>query len=117
MTSKSLWETLNFNEAVSTIANLTYISTGVTYARSANLHAILAISAYHLSKLPGNDISFEDIVVDWKDVVDAACQTAKRSLSQSLAEESSGQRKAKYKDQLMATLALFAFSVSYKLLI
>lgn len=113
MTSKSLWEILNFNEAVNTFANLTCINTEVTQAKSANLYAILAISAYHILKTQMDSNSFHENLRDWQAIVDAAALKARNCLRQSLSEESSGQRKAKYKDQLMAILALMTFSVTY----
>ena len=113
VTAKSSWAKINLPEAVNTLAHLTYLgSSEVTYAKQANLCGILAMSAYHLSKVATNNVHLYREDGHWQRTSHAAMSEGKTSLQQSFKNESHGPKKAKYKDQLMAVLTMVSISVS-----
>lgn len=114
--SHSLWEVLHLSEAVSTLANMTFLGASVTEAKKANLFSVLAISAYHRSKTSSSKLSPDGHVSTPSNLFVPAVSEAKRCLQRSLQAETIGPQSAKYKDQLMAILALVTLAVTRKLL-
>lgn len=115
ITSKSPWEIISFAEAVNTLAHLSFLgTTTVTHAKKANLFAITAMSALHLSKNPLLDTQYDQSGPNeqgWDEFIQYSTLEAKRCLQASLKQELHGPHKAKYKDQLMGILSLMALSV------
>lgn len=115
ITSKSPWEIISFTEAVNTLAHLSFLgTTTVTHAKKANLFAIVAMSAYYLTKNPLLDTQYDRSGPNghnWEELIQNSTLEAKRSLQASLKHELHGPNKAKYKDQLMGILSLMALSV------
>ncbi|KAH7084593.1 fungal-specific transcription factor domain-containing protein [Paraphoma chrysanthemicola] len=109
MHSKSPWELLNWNSAVHTLADLTFLqSSTVKHANMANFYAILGCSAHTITKTQ----SYPDTVSYQKGVqiLDYASRQAKSHMQDSLRLETAGSQKAKYKDQLMAIFSLIALA-------
>jgi len=108
--SRSPWEVLNWGTAVQTHADMTFLqSSNVTHANKANLFAILGCSAHTITRTqchPGT-LTLEKGL----QILDYASKAAKRHMQESLRAETSGSRKAKYKDQLMAIFSLVALAV------
>ncbi|KAF2179688.1 hypothetical protein K469DRAFT_741505 [Zopfia rhizophila CBS 207.26] len=95
---KSPWRIMNLPEAVRTLAELTYLHTGVLkHANAANLYGVLACSAYHLSENPAHD--------------SVGSKQYWKSLFDRIREKAKGSKKAKYKDQLMAIISMLAFAI------
>jgi arginine metabolism regulation protein II len=92
---------------------LTFLETEfVTNAKRAGLYGLLCLSANHLAKNPTFDLDLDRQDGYW-DVVAQLCKAeAAHHLQRSFAEEIRGPNKAKYKDQLIATLNLLGVSVS-----
>jgi arginine metabolism regulation protein II len=110
MHSKSPWEVLNWSNAVSTLADMTFLhSPNVKHANIANLFAILGCSAHTIAKTQ----SYPYILSSQKgaQILDYASRQAKSHMQKSLRSETDGPQKAKYKDQLMAILSLIALAV------
>lgn len=111
MSCKSPWETLNWSNAVQTLAELTWLhGTNVKHANRANLFALLGCSAHMISK--ASPPSGELDPIRGMQIVDYSSKRAKRHMQESLKLETSGDGKAKYKDQLMAIFGLIALAVS-----
>jgi arginine metabolism regulation protein II len=108
--SKSPWEILVWSAAVRTHADMSFLhSPGIRSANKANLFAVLACSAYHITKTQFDGDSLSPAQVEH--VLDYAAQRAKKYLQESLKLETCGPQKAKYKDQLIAIFSLTAFAV------
>lgn len=111
MSCKSPWETLNWSNAVQTHAELTWLqSSDVRHANKANLFALLGCSAHMVAKAPSSSSQLDP--VRGMQILEYASKRAKRHMQESLRLETSGDRKAKYKDQLMAIFSLVALAVS-----
>lgn len=107
---KSPWEVQNWSNAVQTHADLTYLqSSDVGHARKANFFAVIGCSACNFTKTNRSSlaISYDECTR----IAEHASATAKLHMQKSLQEETSGIRKAKYKDQLMALFSLIALAV------
>jgi arginine metabolism regulation protein II len=107
---KSPWEINNLNAAIMTLARLTYMtSQPVSHAALANFHALLALSANCLvaESAPDGQGSTDY----WRRLAAMAAEKAKENLQCSLRSETKGANTAKYKDQLMAILAMLVFAV------
>lgn len=110
MNSRSPWEILNWGAAVQTHAEMTFLEDPSTkHANKANLFGILGCSAYaiiknhsHATKIP---------VQRARCILECASNMAKSHMQESLKVETSGQQKAKYKEQLMAIFSLIALAV------
>jgi arginine metabolism regulation protein II len=111
MNCKSPWETLNWNNAILTLAELTWLrGPNVKHANQANLFALLGCSAHMIAK--ASPASTEMDPSRGALILGCASKHAKRHMQESLRLETSGEAKAKYKDQLMAIFSLIALSVS-----
>lgn len=110
MNNKSPWEINNWNAAVRTHADMTYLAShDVKHANKANLFAILGCSAHSITKalLCVDNISPEK----GTQILEFVSKRAKKHMQESLKLETSGSQKAKYKDQLMAIFSLIALAV------
>lgn len=113
MTRKSPWSVLSIPAAMIALDRLTYMKQNVVnHANIANLYAILACSAYHLSLNP--DFAPSTPSQFWDHVAATAHEESKAQIHTSLDAELSGPRKAKYKEQLMALLSLTTYCVSLR---
>ena len=111
---KSPWESVHLAAAVNSFAQLTFLdSIIVTNAQRAALYGLLAMSAYHLSKNPRFAAHLDRPVAYWDTVAEVLRTEAITRLQKSLEVETNGVEKAKYKDQLSATMSLLAVSVSF----
>ena len=109
--SKSPWKILNLSAAVQTLADLTYLGKDdIKHANLANFFGILACSAYHLATNPSSPSAQSSD--RWSDIVKVTSTKAKSHIQKSLHTEFQGNRKAKYKEQLMAILTCTAFAVT-----
>ncbi|KAF2123840.1 hypothetical protein P153DRAFT_361492 [Dothidotthia symphoricarpi CBS 119687] len=107
--SKCPWEVLNWNAAVRSLADMTYLeSSDVRHANKANLFAILGCAAHDIAKthVAAGLISSEK----GTRILEYASKRAKSHMQESLSLETSGSSKAKYKDQLMAIFSLIALA-------
>lgn len=110
MSSTSPWEILNWNAAVHTHADMTFLqSCNIKHASKANLFAILGCSAHTIAKtqLYPDTMSHEKGL----QILDYASRRAKEHMQESLRIETYGSQRAKYKDQLMAIFSLIALAV------
>jgi arginine metabolism regulation protein II len=111
MSRRSPWETLNWNNAVQTHAELTWLQgSNIKHANQANLFALLGCSAHMVTKSSPPSEGLDPIRA--AQILEYASKRAKRHMQESLRLETSGEGKAKYKDQLMAVLSLIALAVS-----
>jgi arginine metabolism regulation protein II len=111
MNCRSPWETLNWSNAVQTHADLTWLqSSTVKHANKANLFALLGCSAHMIAKSPPSSNDLDS--VRGMQILEYASKRAKKHMQESLRLETSGEGKAKYKDQLMAIFSLIALAVS-----
>lgn len=111
MRCKSPWETLNWSNAVQTHAELTWLQgTDIKHANKANLFALLGCSAHMIARSSHPTTELDP--VRGMQILEYASQHAKRHMQESLRLETSGDGKAKYKDQLMAIFSLIALAVS-----
>ncbi|PIA97503.1 Arginine metabolism regulation protein II [Cercospora beticola] len=110
-TYKSPWYVTLLPEAINTLAHLSYLDTPVSSAKKSNLFGILAISAYHLSKLPSFDWQSNRDSGYWSEIAGFCTREAKSHLQHSLQHEFNGPAKAKYKDQMSAVFSLLALAV------
>lgn len=107
---KSTWEIIHLDSAMVTLARLTYMtSQAVSNAALTNLLALLAISAQHLSTQ--NSGQGTAPVSHWQEFAIKTIEEAKENLQLSLRNETRGPNAAKYKEQLMAIIAMLAFAV------
>jgi len=107
---KSIWEVIHLNSAIVTLARLTYMSSqAISHAALTNLLALLALSARHLSSQQVGEGAAA--VSYWQDFATKTIDEAKENLQLSLRHETRGPTAAKYKEQLMAVLAMLAFAV------
>lgn len=114
MTRKSPWEILNWSNAVQTHAEMTWLqSSRVKHANKANLFALLGCSAHMIAKAPSSTSNPDPIRS--MQILEYASKRAKRHMQESLRLETTGDDKAKYKDQLMAIFSLIALAVSWLL--
>lgn len=114
ITSKSPWEIVNLASAVETYAQLTFLETEfITNAKRAGLYGLLSLSANHLARNPTFDPDLDRQDGYWDNVAQLCKAEATHRLQRSFAEEMRGPNKAKYKDQLIATLNLLGVSVSW----
>lgn len=112
---KSPWETLNLNSAVSTLARLTYMTTqSVSHAALSNLLALSSIAAQHLAAQLSKHSEATTDVGHWQHIATLTSKEAKRHLQWSLRNEVRGPNKAKYKEQLMAIIAMLALAVRHR---
>lgn len=107
--TKSPYKILNVANAVQTLADMTYLGRNVKHANAANLYALLACSAYHLGNNPSGSASSN--ATHWNQLAIRAGQKAKEHLQRSLQAELQGDGKSKYKDQLMALMSTWTYSV------
>ena len=108
--SRSPWEVLNWGTAVRTHADMTFLqSSNVAHANKANLFAILGCSAHTITRTQRHSSTLT--LEKGLQTLDYASKAAKRHMQESLRAETSGSRKAKYKDQLMAIFSLVALAV------
>lgn len=106
----SPWRILNVSAAVRTLADVTYLDgQDVKHSNLANLFALIAIAA---SDMACGTIQNMKTPAYWQAFSKSAGSEAKRHLQQSLKVEFQGSGKAKYKDQLMAILAMISYSAS-----
>lgn len=113
ITTKSPFEIINLASAVDTFAHLTFLrSTGITRAKLAGLYSLLSVSAAHLAGNPRFDVESQHTCSYWKSLSQAASYHATQYLQQSIKEENHRPHKAKYKDQVVATMNLMTYSVS-----
>lgn len=111
MSCKSPWETLNWSNAVATHAELTWLQgSNVKHANKANLFALLGCSAHMIAKAPPFPNELDHIKS--MQILEYVSKRAKKHMQESLRLETSGDGKAKYKDQLMAIFSLVALAVS-----
>lgn len=111
MNCKSPWETLNWSSAIQTHAELTWLQrTNVKHANQANFFALLGCSAHMAAKMSRSSSELDPM--RGMQILEYASKRAKRHMQESLRLETSGQGKAKYKDQLMAIFSLIALAVS-----
>lgn len=111
MSCKSPWETLNWNNAIQTHAELTWLrGSNIKHANKANLFALLGCSAHMVAKASPSTSELDPI--RGVQIFEYASKRAKRHMQESLRLETSGDGKAKYKDQLMAIFSLIALAVS-----
>ncbi|KAL4863615.1 hypothetical protein BDV12DRAFT_206370 [Aspergillus spectabilis] len=105
---KSPWRIMNLSSAMATYNDLIILgSQTISHARLANLYGLLACSAVHLSSAH----SVVDSAEHWHR---AACQMfeqARDHMQKSLKYETREQKRAKYKDQLMAISSLIQYTV------
>lgn len=112
---KSPWKILNASAAVQTLAEMTYLGgIGVKHAKLANLYAVLAISAHVLGHAPEDSVHSTDY---WQQLSTQASNQAKAHLQISLQQETQGNGKCKYKDQLMMIIAMAAYAVRYSFVV
>ena len=115
---KSAWRTLNFPSAILTLSQLTILGSErstIKRANLANLFALIAVSALHMSLSPSIRTDSPDAsnkTYYWKALSERTYEAAKSFLRSSLLTECTSQSKAKYKDQLMAVGAILATAVS-----
>jgi arginine metabolism regulation protein II len=116
---KSAWRTLNFPSAVLTLSQLTLLGfehSMIKRANLANLFAVIAVSALHMSlklSIRTDTPHAPDKSSHWKSLSERTYEAAKGFLRSSLTTECTLQSKAKYKDQLMAVAAVLATAVSF----
>jgi arginine metabolism regulation protein II len=111
MSRRSPWETLNWTNAVQTHAELTWLQgSNIKHANQANLFALLGCSAHMVTKSSPPSTELDSIRA--AQILEYASKRAKRHMQESLRLETSGEGKAKYKDQLMAIFSLIALAVS-----
>jgi arginine metabolism regulation protein II len=111
MNCKSPWETLNWSSAIQTHAELTWLQgMDVKHATQANFFALLGCSAHMVAKTSPS--SSELNPMRGMQILEYSSKRAKRHMQESLRLETSGEGKAKYKDQLMAIFSLIALAVS-----
>ncbi|KZM19988.1 uncharacterized protein EKO05_0003366 [Ascochyta rabiei] len=109
MTSKSPWETLNWSNAVQTYAELTWLcNPNVRHANKANLFVLLGCSAHMVARAPPSSGDLDPKTS--MQILGYVSKRAKRHMQESLRLETSGDGKAKYKDQLMAIFSLIALA-------
>lgn len=109
---KSVWDVTVVNSAILTLAKVTYMtSEHISKAELANLLAICATSAVHLSAQHGRE--GKDDAQHWAEFAAQSIQQARQNLQWSLLHETKGLETAKYKDQLMATFAVINHSILY----
>ncbi|KAI1629157.1 arginine metabolism regulation protein II [Exophiala viscosa] len=108
---KSPWD-IHLDSAIVTLARLTYMSSqAISHAALANLLALLALSARHLSTQQMGDGDAPQS--HWQEFATKTIDEAKENLQSSLRNEIRGPNVAKYKEQLMAVLAMLAFATFY----
>lgn len=113
MRCKSPWETLIWSNAVQTLAELTWLhGTSVKHANKANLFALLGCSAHMIARASHHLDELDPVRA--MQILEFSSKHAKRHMQESLKLETSGDDKAKYKDQLMAIFSLIALAVSKK---
>ena len=112
--SKSPWEIMNFNAAIQTLADMTYLeSPDVKHANRANLFGTLACAAYTVADTQ-TDLAGVP-AAKYLDIANHASRGAKKHMQDSLSTETRGISKARYKDQLMAINTLIALAVYHVL--
>ncbi|KAL4997459.1 fungal-specific transcription factor domain-containing protein [Aspergillus recurvatus] len=104
---KSPWRILNLSAAMATYNDLTILgSQDISHARLANLYALLACSAVHLSMShSSNDPAH------WQQAAGQMFEQSKDHMQKSLKLETREPKRAKYKDQLMAICCLIQYTV------
>ncbi|KAL4883523.1 fungal-specific transcription factor domain-containing protein [Aspergillus karnatakaensis] len=111
---KSTWRTLSFPLALVTLSDLTVLHKSrseIKHANIANFYALIAVSAFHLAL---NSVAFPALERGenyWSDLSSHTYAAAKRHLHESLQNECSLPRKAKYKEQLIAIGAILATAI------
>lgn len=116
---KSAWRILNFPSAVLTLSQLTLLGfeqSRIKRANLANLFAVIAVSALHMSlslSIRTDAPDAPDKSSYWKSLSERTYEAAKGFVRSSLTTECTLPSKAKYKDQLMAVAAVLATAVSF----
>ncbi|KAG9774456.1 hypothetical protein KCU88_g5466, partial [Aureobasidium melanogenum] len=85
----------------------------LSHAALSNLFALTATSANHLAAQLCKEPDSAASVEHWQHLAIVTIKEAKRHLQWSLRNEVRGPHKAKYKDQLMAIIAMLSFSILY----
>lgn len=106
-TRKPPWAILHYPSALSAFSELTLFSK-TSHARSALLHSVLAVSAFNWDKI-NTASNYSDF---WWSMGDKLRQNAKKELQLTCSSELSGDKRAKYKEILMAMLNMVTISVS-----
>ncbi|CBF84461.1 hypothetical protein AN9013.2 [Aspergillus nidulans FGSC A4] len=107
---KSPWRILNLSAAMATYNELTILgSQSISHARLANLYALLACSAAHLSISHGSTVSTGS--THWQQASGQMFEQARDHMQKSLKLETREPKRAKYKDQLMAICCLIQYTV------
>ncbi|RDW64535.1 Zn(II)2Cys6 transcription factor [Aspergillus mulundensis] len=105
---KSPWRMMNLSAAMATYNDLTILgSQNISHARLANLYALLACAAVHLSSSQSSNISTEH----WQQAAGQMFEQARDHMQKSLKLETCEPKRAKYKDQLMAICCLIQYTV------
>lgn len=108
---KSPWRILNLSAAMATYNDLTILgSQSISHARLANLYALLACSAAHLSISHSSTGSTGS--AHWQQASGQMFEQARDHMQKSLKLETREPKRAKYKDQLMAICCLIQYTVS-----
>lgn len=108
---KCPWKILNLPRAVMTFSEITFLgSRNISNAQSANLYAVLACAAIHLTLKP---VAGQGSVDHWHRVSKLAFEQGKGHIQLSLMHENGMPKKSKYKDQMMAICALTQFAVRF----
>lgn len=105
---KCPWKILNLPAAVMAYSDITFLgSRNISNARSANLYAVLACAAIHLTLKPCDASSVDH----WHRVASQAFHQAEYYMQLSLKHEPQEPKESKYKDQMMAICVLVKFAV------
>lgn len=111
VTKKSPWRTLHLPAAIVTLSELTVLAPRkIRHASKASFFALLAVSAYQLS-VNETELASLERKGHWEAVSVSTHSAAKYHLDLSLENETQGEGKAKYKEQVMALTAYLATSV------
>ncbi|PIA89125.1 hypothetical protein CB0940_06735 [Cercospora beticola] len=110
--NKSPWEIVNLSSAVEAFAQISFMKNdSISSAKSASLFSLLAVSAHHLHLNSMYDEDLERADGLWDTISRSCKEQALANLKQSLQDECSGPRKAKYKDQLGAIMNMLTLAI------
>ncbi|KAJ5679323.1 hypothetical protein N7462_007567 [Penicillium macrosclerotiorum] len=109
---RSPWSILNVPAALMTLGDLAILeSQEVNHARQANLFSLLSCSAIHLATTPSAASVGTKSMEYWRQAANRYYEQGKSHLLISLKEETEGQTKAKYKDQIMAVYGMIESAI------
>ncbi|KAJ5371414.1 uncharacterized protein N7496_007506 [Penicillium cataractarum] len=107
---KTPWEIVSLPAAMLTLGELTiFKSEDISHARRAHFHVLLALSAMHLTLNTSREAVAS--TEHWMQIAGENHRQAKVHMQMSLREEISGLKKAKDKDQFMASCAMAEFAI------